>query len=90
MNKAELVAAVAEKACLSKKDADAAITAFTTVIEEALKSGDKIQLTGFGSFEAKMRAARTGVNPSTKQRIEIPASKAVAFKAGKQFKDAIQ
>ena len=90
MNKAELVAAVAEKACLSKKDADAAITAFTTVIEEALKSGDKIQLTGFGSFEAKMRAARTGVNPSTKQPIEIPASKGIAFKAGKQLKDAIQ
>lgn len=90
MNKAELVAAVADKACLSKKDADAAITAFTAVVEEALKSGEKIQLTGFGSFEAKMRAARTGVNPSTKQPIEIPASKGITFKAGKQLKDAIQ
>lgn len=90
MNKAELVSAVADKSCMSKKDTEAVITAFTAVIEETLKAGDKIQLTGFGSFEVKERAARTGINPSTKQPIEIPASKSVAFKAGKLLKDAIQ
>ena len=90
MNKAELVSAVADKSCMSKKDTEAVSTAFTAVIEETLKAGDKIQLTGFGSFEVKERAARTGINPSTKQPIEIPASKSVAFKAGKLLKDAIQ
>jgi len=90
MNKAELVSAVADKACTSKKDTEAVLSAFTAVIEEALKAGDKVQLTGFGAFEVKERAARTGINPSTKQPIEIPASKSVSFKAGKLLKDAIQ
>jgi len=90
MNKAELISAVADKSCMSKKDTEAVITAFTAVVEDALKGGDKVQLTGFGAFEVKERAARTGINPSTKQPIEIPASKSVAFKAGKLLKDAIQ
>lgn len=90
MNKAELISAVADKSCMSKKDTEAVIAAFAAVIEEALKGGDKVQLTGFGAFEVKERAARTGINPSTKQPIEIPASKSVTFKAGKLLKDAIQ
>ena len=82
MNKTELIAAVAEKAELSKKDAEAAIT-------EALCKDEKVQLVGFGSFEVKTRAERMGRNPQTKQPIPIPASKAPVFKAGKALKDAV-
>lgn len=89
MNKAELIAAVAEKAGLSKKDSEAAVTAALDVITAALKEGDKVQLVGFGSFEVKSRAARTGRNPKTKEAIEIPASKVPVFKAGKALKDIV-
>ena len=89
MNKTELVAAVAEASGLTKKDAEAALTAFTVEVEKALKAGDKVQLVGFGSFEIKERAARTGRNPKTKETIEIPACRMPVFKAGKALKDAI-
>ena len=89
MNKTELISAVAEKAAISKKDADAAVSAVLDSIIEALKGDDKVQLVGFGTFEVRSRAARTGRNPQTKQTIQIPASKAPVFKAGKAFKDAI-
>lgn len=89
MKKAELVAAIAEKTELSKKDAEKAVKAFTEVVEEELKRGGKIQLVGFGTFEVAERAARKGINPSTKEEIDIPASKAPKFKAGKAFKDSI-
>ena len=90
MNKTELIAAVAEKADLSKKDAEAAITAAVEAITGALIEGEKVQLVGFGSFEVKERAARTGRNPRTKETVEIPASKVPVFKAGQAFKDAIR
>ena len=89
MNKAELIAAVAEKAGLSKKDSEAAVTAALDAITAALEDGDKVQLVGFGSFEVKSRAARTGRNPKTKEPISIPASKVPVFKAGKALKDAV-
>ncbi len=89
MNKTELVAAVAEKAGLAKKDADKAVAAVIDAIVETLKAGDKVALVGFGTFEVKARAAREGINPLTKEKIKIAASKAPAFKAGKAFKDAI-
>ncbi|MDR2531367.1 MAG: HU family DNA-binding protein [Oscillospiraceae bacterium] len=89
MTKAELVSAVAEKAELTKKDADAAITAFIDSVTEALKKGEKVQLVGFGSFEVRQRAAREGVNPQTQKKIKIPASKTPAFKAGKALKEAV-
>ena len=89
MNKAELVAAVAEKAEISKKDAEAAVKAFTDVIAEELKKGEKVQLVGFGTFEVAERAAREGRNPTTGATIKIPASKAPKFKAGKALKDAV-
>ena len=89
MNKTELVAAVAEKSNLTKKDAEAAIAAFTASVQEALKSGDKVQLVGFGTFEVKSRAARTGINPQTRKPVKIAASKVPAFKAGKALKDAL-
>ena len=90
MNKTELIAAMAETSGLSKKDCDAALAAFITTVETALKSGEKVQLIGFGSFEVKERAAHTGRNPRTKETVEIPASKAPVFKAGQAFKDAIR
>lgn len=90
MNKTELIAAVAEKAEMSKKDAETAVTATIDVISESLRRGEKVQLVGFGSFEVKTRAERTGRNPQTKEPIPIPASKAPVFKAGKPLKDAIQ
>lgn len=90
MNKTELVVAMAETSGLSKKDCEGALSAFITATENALKAGDKVQLVGFGTFEVKERAARTGKNPATGAEIEIPASKAPAFKAGKAFKDAIR
>ena len=89
MNKAELIAAVAEKAGLSKKDSEAAVNAALDAITAALQEGDKVQLVGFGSFEVKSRAARTGRNPKTKEAIEIPASKVPVFKAGKALKDVV-
>lgn len=90
MNKTELIAAVAEKAELSKKDAEAAITATIDAITDSLKNGEKVQLgVGFGSFEVKARAERVGRNPLTKETIQIPASKTPVFKAGKALKDAV-
>ena len=90
MNKTELVAAIAEKAGLSKKDAEGAVKAFTDTVAEQLKAGEKIQLVGFGTFEVAERAARTGKNPQTGEAIKIPASKAPKFKAGKALKDAVK
>lgn len=89
MNKTELVAAVAEKAGISKKDADAAVAAVVASIEAALKAGDKVQLVGFGTFEVRERSERQGRNPRTGNTVTIPASKVPAFKAGKALKDAI-
>ena len=89
MNKTELVAAIAEKAGLSKKDAEGAVKAFTDTVAEQLKAGEKIQLVGFGTFEVAERAARTGKNPQTGEAIKIPASKAPKFKAGKVLKDVV-
>ena len=89
MNKAEFVAAIAEEAGLTKKDADAAVKAFTEVVTEELKKGEKIQLTGFGTFEVSERAARSGRNPRTGETMKIKASKAPKFKAGKALKDAV-
>ena len=89
MNKNELIAAVAEKSALSKKDAEKAVNAFVAAVTDALAAGDKVQLVGFGTFEVKERAARKGHNPLTGAEIDIPASKAPAFKAGKALKDAL-
>ena len=90
MNKAELVAKMAEKSNLSKKDAEAALNAFTMSVEEALVGGDKVQLVGFGTFETRERAARQGRNPRNPEEvINIPASKAPVWKAGKKIKDAV-
>ena len=89
MNKNELIAAMAEKSELSKKDTGAALDAFVETVQDALKAGEKVQLIGFGTFEVKERAARTGINPQTKQPVKIAASKAPAFKAGKALKDAL-
>ena len=89
MNKTELVAAVAEQAGLSRKDAEAAVKAFTDVVADALKNGDKIQLVGFGTFEVSERAAREGRNPATGESMVIKASKAPKFKAGKALKDLV-
>lgn len=89
MNKTELIAAVAEKTGLSKKDSDAAIAAVVDAITESLVQGEKVQLVGFGSFEVKARSARMGRNPHTKEPIEIPASRIPVFKAGKALKDTV-
>ncbi len=89
MNKAELIGAVAAAADVSKKDAEAVVTATLDAITAALQEGDKVQLVGFGSFEVKPRAARLGRNPKTRKPIEIPASKVPVFKAGKALKDAV-
>ena len=89
MNKTELIAAVAEKTDLSKKDADAAVSAVLGAITDALKAGDKIQLVGFGTFEVRNRAAKQGRNPRTGETMTVPASKVPAFKAGKALKDAV-
>ena len=89
MNKAELINAVSEAAEVSKKDAEAVITATFDAITDALKEGEKVQLVGFGSFEVKKRAARVGRNPKTKEPIEIPASTVPVFKAGKVLKDIV-
>jgi len=89
MNKTELVAAIAEKAGLSKKDAEKALGATIDAISAALAEGDKVQLVGFGTFEVRAREARTGKNPRTGEAIKIAASKAPAFKAGRGLKDAV-
>ena len=89
MNKTELIAAVAERAELSKKDAEKAVKAFTDVVAEELVKGEKIQLVGFGTFEVAERAAREGRNPKTGNAMPIPASKTPKFKAGKALKDEV-
>ncbi len=90
MNKTELVAAIAEKSGLSKKDSEAALSATVEAVTEALKAGDKVSLVGFGTFETRERAARVGKNPATGESIEIAACTVPAFKAGKALKDAVK
>ena len=90
MNKTELVAALAEKAEVSKKDAEKVLNAFIETVQDAVKAGDKVQLVGFGTFESKARAAREGKNPQTGAKIQIAACKVPAFKAGKAFKDMLK
>ena len=89
MNKTELVAAVAEQADISKKDAEKALKAFVDVVTEEMKKGEKVQLVGFGTFEVSERAAREGRNPQTGKTLKIEACKAPKFKAGKALKDAV-
>ena len=89
MKKAEIIAAVAEKAGLTKKDAEKAVSATLDTIVDALAKGDKVSVVGFGTFEVRARDARTGKNPRTGESIKIKASKQPAFKAGKAFKDAV-
>ena len=89
MNKTELIAAVAEKASISKKESEVVINAALDTIIDSLKNDEKVQLVGFGSFETKHRAERTGRNPKTKESITIAASKVPTFKAGKAFKDTL-
>lgn len=90
MNKTELVAALAEKAEVSKKDAEKVLNAFLETVQEAVKADDKVQLVGFGTFESKARAAREGKNPQTGEKIKIAACKVPSFKAGKAFKDMLK
>jgi len=89
LNKTELVSAVAEKAEMTKKDAEKALSAVLSSIQGALADGDKVQLVGFGTFDVRARAARTGRNPLTGEEIRIPATKVPAFKAGKALKEAV-
>lgn len=89
MNKSDLVAAMAEKSGLSKKNCEAALDVFVESIEDALKCGDKVHLAGFGTFEVKERAARVGRNPRTKEPVKIPAAKHPAFRPGKALKEAV-
>lgn len=89
MTKAELINAVAEKTELTKKDSEKAVSAVFEAITDTLKNGDKVSLVGFGTFEVKERAAKEGINPRTKEKMPIPASKRPAFKAGKALKDAV-
>ena len=90
MNKTELTAAMAETSGLSKKDCEAALAAFTGSVETAMKSGDKVQMVGFGSFEVKKRPARVGRNPRTGEECLIPASRVVKFTPGKALKEAVK
>ncbi len=90
MNKTELVAAIADKTGLSKKDSEAAVKAFVDVVSGAMKDGDKVQLVGFGTFEVSERSARTGRNPQTGEEIKIAASRTPRFKAGKALKDLVK
>ena len=90
MNKSELIAKIADKAELTKKDAEKALNAFVESVTEALKADDKVVLVGFGSFETKKRAARKGKNPQTGASIDIPAATVPAFKVGKALKDAVK
>ena len=89
MNKAELIAKIAEESKLTKKAAETALDAFVTSVEEALKNGEKVQLVGFGTFEVRERNARKGRNPQTRAEIKIPASIAPVFKAGKALKELV-
>lgn len=89
MNKTELIAAVADKAELKKVDAEKAVNAVIAAITDAMKEDEKVQLVGFGTFEVRERAAREGKNPRSGEKIQIPASKVPAFKAGKSLKDAV-
>ena len=89
MTKSDLIDQVAQRAELSKKDAGAAVNALLDSVQSALANGDSVQITGFGTFEVRQRAARDGVKPGTSEKIKIPASKAPAFKAGKSLKDAV-
>ena len=89
MNKTELIVAMAQKAEMSKKDAEKALNAFVESVTESLKAGEKVQLVGFGTFETKDRPARTARNPRTGEEIKIAASKAASFKVGKALKDSI-
>ena len=89
MNKTELVAAVAEKAGISKSDAEKALSSFTSVVTKELKNGERIQLVGFGTFETAKRKAREGKNPQTGEKISIPSSLLAKFKPGKSLKDAV-
>ena len=89
MNKAELIAAVAEKSNLTRKDSEKAVNAALEAITESLVKGEKVALVGFGSFEVKKRAARVGRNPQTKAEITIPAARVASFKVGKALKDAV-
>ena len=89
MTKTELINAVAEKSELTKKDADKAVSAVIDTITESLAKGEKIQLVGFGTFEVRERAAKEGINPATKEKMNIPAKKVPAFKAGKALKDVV-
>ena len=90
MNKTELIAALAEKAEVSKKDAEKVLNAVVETVQDAVKADDKVQLVGFGTFESKARAAREGKNPQTGEKIKIAACKVPAFKAGKSFKDMLK
>ncbi|MBD5139748.1 MAG: HU family DNA-binding protein [Ruminococcus sp.] len=89
MTKAELINAVAEKSELTKKDAEKALNAVVSSITDALASGDKVQIVGFGTFEVRERSAKEAINPRTKEKIKVPAKKAPAFKAGKALKDSV-
>lgn len=89
MNKTELIASVAQRAELTKKDAEKSVKAVFDILSEELKAGNKVQVIGFGTFEVRERAARDGHNPKTKEVIKIPASKTPAFKAGKQLKELV-
>lgn len=89
MNKTELIEEIALKSGLYKSDSEKALNAFTAIVAEELKKGNKIQLVGFGTFEVADRAARTGTNPQTKEKVEIAACKVPKFKAGKSLKDAV-
>lgn len=90
MNKTEMITAMAEKAELSKKDAEKALNAFTNIVADTLVDGDKVSITGFGTFEVVERAERQGRNPATGETITIAASKSPKFKAGKALKDAVK
>lgn len=90
MNKTELIVAMAEKAGISKKDAEKSLTAFTNIVADTLVDGDRVSITGFGTFEVVERAARTGRNPQTGESIQIQASKSPKFKAGKALKTAVK
>ncbi len=89
MTKTDLINAVAESTEFSKKDAEKAVSAVISAISDALAKGDKVQLVGFGTFEVRQRKAKEAINPSTKQKIMVPAKKAPVFKAGKALKDAV-
>lgn len=89
MNKTELVALVAEKASMSKKDAELALSSTLSAITDAMAKGDKVQLVGFGTFETKQRGERNGKNPRTGEPVKIPAVTVPSFKAGKNLKDAV-